>query len=66
MKHFCTIEIDEIETFIEIDFKLQFGEVEILKVTDLETCCAIVPELPDYIYLELHEMAMDLLADKYC
>lgn len=66
MKYFCRIDIDEIETQIEIDFKLQFGEVEILKVTDLETGCEICPVIPDEVYLELHEMAMDLMADKYC
>lgn len=55
-----TIEIDEVEVNISIEFKAEFGEVEIQLITDIENGCAIAPDLldkhvSDQLHNELHE-----------
>lgn len=60
-----TIEIDEIDTEVSIEFTNHFGEIEVLKVTDAETGDAICPELPNEVYRDMLEMWADSLADKY-
>jgi len=59
-----TIEIDEIETEVSIEFKSYFGEIEVSKVTDLATGDAIAYEPNEYVYNEMAEMYADLMADK--
>lgn len=64
-----TIEIEEVETEVLIDFEMQFGNVEINKMTDTETGEAIAPDLlgetnTDYLYNELYEYAADYSAVK--
>lgn len=64
-----TIEIDEIETDVLIDFEMFFGDVEINKITNTETGEAIAPDLlnefnANLLYLELHEYAADYNAVK--
>lgn len=62
--HITTIEIEENETVVSIDFNSYFGDIEVSKITNLETGDAIDVELNDNIYNELHEMAADFQADK--
>lgn len=69
MRHVTTIEINEIETEVLIDFNTYFGQVVINKITDLATGDAIVPDLvdenlSDKIHNELHEVAADYNAVK--
>jgi hypothetical protein len=63
MKLITTIEIDEITTDVEIDFINRFGEIEVDKITDSVTGCAICPELSDDIYSEMMEMWADVTAE---
>lgn len=63
-----TIEIDEVETNIEVIFIPQFGEVIIEKITDVDTGDAICPDFferyeglvtsvaLDRLYNEMHEL----------
>lgn len=64
-----TIEIDEVETEVLIDFSSYFGDIEINKITNLETGDAICPDLldsdlSDKIYADLDEYAADYNAVK--
>lgn len=65
MKLITVIEIEEIETEVSIDFTNQFGEIEVQKVTDVETGDAICPELPNEVYRDMLEMWADSLIEKY-
>lgn len=63
-----TIEIDEVETEISVEFTNQFGEIEIDLITDVNTGNAIAPDLldkhtSDIIYDELHEVVADSKED---
>lgn len=64
MTYITTIEIDEQETDIAIDFKMYFDEVEVQLVTDTATGNAICPELSDRVYQEMHEMWHDVMAER--
>lgn len=64
MKYLTNIEIDEIETEVLIDFENQFGVIIVNKITDVHTGDAIVPELSEAVYAELHEYDADLRAEK--
>jgi len=62
MKLHTTIEIEEVETNIVIDFEMQFGQPIINKITDVESGCAICPDLDetnisDILYNEILEYA---------
>jgi len=68
MLHYTTIEIDEIDTEVKIEFESRFGEIEIIKITDIGTGNAIAPDLfndrlANSIYAELHEVAADYNAE---
>jgi hypothetical protein len=60
-----TIEIDEVETEVKIEFEMMFGEAEIDTITDVQTGCAITPDKDgsmtktavDSLYDELREWA---------
>lgn len=57
MKLYTTIEIDETETELAVEFTAIFGEVEIQKITDVVTGDAICPDLLG----EIDGMALDTL-----
>jgi hypothetical protein len=58
MTSYTTIEIDEIETEIKIEFTNRFGEIEIDLITDITTGNAIAPDLLNEWNIEdLHEFA---------
>lgn len=59
-----TIEIDEVETEVLIDFEMYFGDIEFNKFTDLETGNAIEVEIDNNLYNDLLEMAADYKAEK--
>lgn len=63
MTHYTTIEINEIETEVKIEFENRFGDIEISKITNVETGDAIDLELPSWIYDELHESFCDYEAE---
>lgn len=73
MIHHTTVDIDEIETEVLIEFSIVFNEVEIQKITDLETGVAICPDLEgqmtsvgfDSLYSELHEAGCNQLAERH-
>jgi hypothetical protein len=60
-----TIEIDEVETEISIDFSVFFGDVEINQIIDLTTGDSIDVEIDNSTYNELMEHAADLNAERY-
>lgn len=43
--YITTIEIDECDTKVQIDYTVEFGEVKIDLITDLQTGDAIAPDL---------------------
>lgn len=45
------------EREVLIDFNSYFGQIEIVKVTDIETGDAIADEVNDIVLEELHEVA---------
>lgn len=53
MTHITTIEIDEIETEVIIDFSVVFGDIEINQITDVVTGDAIDAEINNDTYREL-------------
>lgn len=70
-QHISTLEIDEIETIVSIDFESNGREVSILKMTDLESGDAICPDLLSEISAitlseELAEFAANFEANKAC
>jgi hypothetical protein len=69
MNHKTTIEIDENEVEVSIDFEMQFGEPCITLMTDVKTGDAIAPDLLGYsktsdLLNELHEKACNEAADR--
>ncbi|HEY4326406.1 MAG TPA: hypothetical protein VGN20_20650 [Mucilaginibacter sp.] len=69
MLAFKTIELDEIETEVAIDFSYNHGEVQITNMTDVVTGDAICPDLLDAdlensLIVELTEYTSDLFAEK--
>lgn len=69
MRHTTLLEIDEIETEVEIDFTIEFGEPVINLMTDIHTGDAIAPDLMEGFRLcgllnELHEEAANRTADR--
>lgn len=64
MKLITTIEINEVETEVSIDFEMYFGDVEISKITDLETGNALGLEISDNTFNELLEYIADRNAVK--
>lgn len=69
MKHLTTIEIDEIDTEVLIEYRIQFGEPEILFMTDVHTGDAIAPDLLNEtrtcdLLNELHEVWCDEKAER--
>lgn len=70
MKFTTTIEIDEIDTEILVEFEKQFGEIIINKMTDAHTGDAIAPDLldecfsTDNLYYELNEAYSDAMAER--
>lgn len=60
-----TIEIDEVETEVSIDFNVFFGDVEINQITNLETGDAIEIEIDDTTYNNCFQYAADMSAEKY-
>lgn len=58
MTSYTTIEIDEIETEVKIEFTNRFGEMEIDLITDIATGNAIAPDLlNEWDFENLHEFA---------
>lgn len=70
--HITTLEIDEVETVVSIDFESDGFSVEIQKITDLDSGDAIAPDLTGQIteiaetalYNELMQFSTDFEADK--
>lgn len=63
MKHYnyiTSLEINEVETVVSIDFESDGFEVEIIKMTDMETGDCIAPDLGD----ELTEVAKTALLNE--
>lgn len=58
-----TIDIEEIPTEVMVDFASYFGEIEVNKITSIETGDALGLEITDKLYWELHEAAADMMAD---
>lgn len=54
-------EINESE--VSVEFEARFGEIIINKITDIETGDAIDPELPIWLFNELHEVAYESTCD---
>lgn len=54
---------DETYAAVSIDFENRFGEIEVHKITDVETGEAIDIAIDDYTYREMAEMAADLEAE---
>lgn len=63
MTFITTIEIDEIEKQVSIEFKNHFGDIEVHEITELETGNAIDADIDDYTYNEMAQMYADLVAD---
>lgn len=70
MKLTTTIEIDEIDTEVLVDFEKEFGEIIINKMTNSHTGDAIAPDLlgecfsTDNLYYELNEAYADIMAER--
>jgi hypothetical protein len=64
MNLITTTEIDETLFVLSIEFKSYFGEIEVSKITDLETCNAIDVKLDNSVYDDMSEMWADLMVDK--
>ncbi len=73
MTHYTTIEIDEVETEVKIEFENRFGEMVITKITEVKTGDTICPDLLEgqmtntsvtCLYNELYEMIADFDAEK--
>jgi len=69
MKLYTTIEINETDTEVIVDFEIQHGEAVILKMTDVHTGDAIAPDLlselhDNMLYNEMLEYAADIRANK--
>lgn len=69
MTAYRTIEIDEVETEVCIEFENQFGDIEITKMTDVESGDAIAPDLMTprhygWLLEDLMETEADIKAEK--
>lgn len=64
MNHITTLEVNEETIVVSIDFENHFGQIEIEKITNIETGDAIAPDLwseiqAEMIYNELHEFSAE-------
>jgi hypothetical protein len=71
MKLITTIEIDEVETQVLIHYSAYFSNIEIEKITEIETGDAICPDLldkkiSDDLYSEINELESDRRAERSC
>lgn len=69
MKITTTVQIDEMETEVLVDFEMQSGEIVINKMTDTHSGDAIAPDLldetsTDNLYPELYEAYADAMAER--
>lgn len=59
LTHTAELEVDGLDTECEIEFVYHFGDIQITKITNLETGDAIDPKIPVWLDNELYETAWE-------
>lgn len=64
LTHTAELEVDGLDTNCEIEFESYFGQVEVTKITDLETGNAVEASIPVWLFDKLDEIAADAIYDE--